>query len=124
MFRRPGRGRLLLLVFLAFSVVLITLDFRQGEGGPLETARDVAASVVAPIQRGFTTVFRPVGDFFSSLGDLGDLREENERMKKELDELTQLKTRSDQLITENRVLCEDLGLDEHWSTMDTLHAEI
>ena len=74
MFRRPGRGRLLLLVFLAMSVVLITLDFRQGEGGPLDTARDVVGSVVAPIQRGFTTVFRPIGDFFSSGMGGGNLR--------------------------------------------------
>jgi rod shape-determining protein MreC len=124
MFRRPGRGRLLLLVFLAFSVVLITLDFRQGEGGPLETARDVAASVVAPIQRGFTTVFRPVGDFFSSLGDLGELRKDNAEMEAQIEELTQEAAQADELISENVQLRQELDLDEHWSTMDTLHAVI
>lgn len=124
MFRRPGRGRLLLLVFLAASVVLITLDFRQGEGGPLETVRDVAASIVAPIQRGFTTVFRPVGDFFSSLGDIGELREDNSEMRQRLDELEGDALRADELITENQVLRKELGLDEHWSTMETLHAVI
>jgi rod shape-determining protein MreC len=124
MFRRPGRGRLLLLVFLAMSVVLITLDFRQGKGGPLETARDVVGSIVAPIQRGFTTVFEPVGDFFSSLGDLGDLREDNAAMKEELAELQQQKSRYDSTIDEVQELTEALDLEQHWSAMDTVTARI
>lgn len=124
MFRRPGRGRLLLLVFLAMSVVLITLDFRQGEGGPLETARDVVAGIVAPIQRGFTTVFGPVGDFFSSLGDLGDLREENAEMEDELAELRAKRSQYDSAIAEVQELTQSLDLEEHWSTMDPLTARI
>ena len=122
MFRRPGRGRLLLLVFLAFSVVLITLDFRQGEGGPLDTARDVVGGVVAPIQRGFTTVFRPVGDFFSSLGDLGSLREDNARMEEELAELQQKAAQYDAAIATNRQLNDQLDLGQEWWTMKPLHA--
>lgn len=124
MFRRPGRGRLLLLVFLAMSVVLITLDFRQGEGGPLETARDVVSGVVAPIQRGFTTVFRPVGDFFSSLGDLGDLREDNAAMEEELAELRQKQAQADAVISEVQELHQILDLEKHWSDMDPVTARI
>lgn len=124
MFRRPGRGRLLLLVFLASSVVLITLDFRQGEGGPLETVRDVAGSVVAPIQRGFTTVFRPVGDFFSSLGDLGELREDNQELRERVEQFESDEVRAEELSEENQILRQELALDEHWSTMETLHAQI
>jgi rod shape-determining protein MreC len=75
MYRRTGRGRLLLLVFLGLCIVLITLDFRQGEGGPIDKAREISSAIVEPIQRGFTKVFRPVGDFFSSIGELGSLRE-------------------------------------------------
>ena len=70
MYRRTGRGRLLLVVFVGLCIVLITLDFRQGEGGPLERAKDISAAIVDPIQRGFSTVFEPVGDFFSSLADV------------------------------------------------------
>ena len=124
MFRRPGRGRLLLLVFLAMSVVLITLDFRQGEGGPLETARDVVAGIVAPIQRGFTTVFGPVGDFFSSLGDLGDLREENQQMADELAELQTKEAQYNAAIADVQELTQALDLEEHWSTMDPVTARI
>ena len=57
MYRRTGRGRLVLVVFLAFSIILITLDFRQ-DSGVLERTKDIAANVVAPIQRGVTTVLR------------------------------------------------------------------
>src|SRR3990170_4639064 len=85
MYRRSGRGRLLLLIFLALSILIITLDFRQNEGGPLERAKDISATVVAPIQRGLTTVFRPVGEFFASIGELGGLRSTNQRLEAELE---------------------------------------
>lgn len=124
MFRRPGRGRLLLLVFLAMSVVLITLDFRQGEGGPLETARDVVGSIVAPIQRGFTTVFEPVGDFFSSLGDLGDLREENAQMEDELADLRTKRAQYDAAIEDVQELTQALDLEESWFEMEPVTARI
>lgn len=113
-----------MLVFLAMSVVLITLDFRHGEGGPVETARDVVAGVVAPIQRGFTTVFRPVGDFFSSLGDLGELRKENAAMEEKLAELEQEEAQYEAVISEVQELHQTLDLHKHWSTMEPLAAQI
>lgn len=113
-----------MLVFLALSIVLITLDFRQGEGGPLETARDIAAGIVAPIQRGFTTVFRPVGDFFASLGDIGDLREDNAEMEEELQGLRQKEAQYDAAIAEVEDLRREADLREHWGTMDSIQAEV
>ena len=87
MYRRPGRGRVLLLVFVALSMFLITLDFRTGSEGPLGRAKDWSIAVLAPVQRGFATVFRPVGNFFSSLGEIGDLRERNQQLEEEVRQL-------------------------------------
>ena len=70
-----------MLAFLVLSLVVITLDFRSGGDGPLETAKDISTTIVAPIQRGVTTVFRPVGNFFSSLGDLSSLRADNTALR-------------------------------------------
>lgn len=89
MYRRNGRGRLLLLVFIALSIIIITLDFRQGDGGPLQRAKEISVAVVAPIQKGLTTVFRPVGNFFASIGELGSLRTDNSRLKAQVDEMAQ-----------------------------------
>ncbi len=123
-FRRAGRGRLLLLAFLALSLVVITLDFRSGSGGPLETAKDISTTIVAPIQRGVTTVVRPVGDFFSSLGDLSSLRSENESLR---DSVTDLSTQIDEaeaIQAENERLRALLELDESWTTMDRVAATV
>ena len=124
MYRRNGRGRLLVLIFLALSVVIITLDFRGGSSGPLNSVRDFAQTVVAPIQRGITTVTRPVGNFFSSIGDLADLREENKRLKQANE---QMQTEIDQardLTEENAELLANLELDESWLAMDRVAAQV
>lgn len=124
MYRRTGRGRLLLLAFLALSLVVITLDYRAGGEGPLERAKDISSTVVAPIQRGLTTVFRPVGDFFSSLGDLSQLRSENIELQQQLDDAESQISRAEALESENRALRADAGLAKSYTTMDTVAAEV
>jgi rod shape-determining protein MreC len=124
MYRRTGRGRLLLLVFLGLCIVLITLDFRQGEGGALDKAREISSAVVEPIQRGFTKVFRPVGDFFSSIGELGSLRAENARLKAELETIENHISEAETIAAENSRLRELFELDESWVSMDKVTAEV
>lgn len=121
--RRPGRGRLLLLVFLALSILVITLDFRQGSGGPLDRAKNVAAAVVRPIQRGFTAVFRPVGNFFSAIGELSELRGENERLEEAVEELESQIARAEAVEDENVRLRELLELDEPWFEAEKVTAQ-
>lgn len=122
--RRPGRGRLLLLVFLALSILVITLDFRQGSGGPLDRAKDISAAVVRPIQRGFTAVFRPLGDFFSAFAELSELRGENERLEEAVEELESQIRRAEAIEDENVRLHELLGLDEPWFEAEKVTAQV
>jgi rod shape-determining protein MreC len=124
MYRRTGRGRLLLLVFLGLCIVLITLDFRQGENGPIDKAREISSAVVEPIQRGFTKVFRPVGNFFSSVGELGSLRGENARLKSELESTQTQIDEAETIADENARLRELFELDESWASMDKVTAEV
>jgi rod shape-determining protein MreC len=124
MYRRAGRGRLLLLSFIALSVVVITLDFRQGQDGPLERAKEISTAIVAPIQRGITTVFRPVGNFFSSVADLSDLRTENRELKAQVETQEAEITEAQSLSEENIELRELLELDESWATMDRVTAQV
>ena len=123
-FRRTGRGRLLLLAFLVLSLVVITLDFRSSGDGPLETAKDISTTIVAPIQRGVTTVFRPVGDFFSSLGELSGLRADNAELQQRVTELSTDIAQAQAIKEENARLRELLGLDESWTTMDRVAATV
>jgi rod shape-determining protein MreC len=124
MYRRAGRGRVLLVIFLGVCIALITLDYRSGEGGPLDKAREISSTIVDPIQRGFTTVFRPVGDFFSSLGELGSLRSENARLKEQVQENTELIGVANAVRDENAELRRLHELDESWASMERVTAEV
>ena len=124
MFRRSGRGRLLLAVFLALSIGVITLDFQTEGEGPLDKARDAAGTVVAPIQRGVSVVVRPIRNFFSSVGDLSSLRDENEELR---DEVAEYKVRAEraQAIEDDLAQArEALELEEPWFKMDAVAVEV
>ncbi len=122
--RRVGRGKILLLVFLALCVGLITLDFRSNDGGVLEGAKDVTAAVVEPIQRGFTAIFRPIGNIFSSIGELGSLRSENARLESEVTRLREQVIQAQGVLEENESLKALFDLNESWASMDKVTAEI
>ena len=113
-----------MLAFLVLSLVVITLDFRSGGDGPLERAKDISTTIVAPIQRGVTTVFRPVGTFFSSLGDLSSLRADNTDLKNRVAELSTTIGEAEAIEAENERLRDLLGLDESWTTMDRVAATV
>lgn len=124
MFRRSGRGRLLLLVFLALSIILITLDFRPGYNGVFERAKDVGVTIVAPVQRGITAVFRPVRNFFSSVAELGSLRSKNDDLEAEVAQLQSEIAQAKALIEENQSLREIQALRESYTSMESVAAEV
>ena len=86
MFERR-RARILLAALTLISLALITVDFRSGTGGPLEGLRTGVTAVFGPVQRGVSAVLRPVGDFFSGIGDLFTLRQENTRLRDRIADL-------------------------------------
>jgi rod shape-determining protein MreC len=65
----------LLIILLVTSLFLITLDLR---GVSLtKTSRSATQSFLAPIQRGFSDVFSPVGNFISDVKNFGKIKSEN-----------------------------------------------
>jgi rod shape-determining protein MreC len=124
MYRRTGRGRASLLVFLALSIVVITLDFRDDTGGPLDGARAASTAAIAPLQEAVGTVLEPVGDFFSSLANLGSLREENARLRERLAQMEQRVAEADSIVSENRRLVALNGLDAAYPSMKRVSARV
>ncbi len=124
MYRRTGRGRVLLFAFLALSILVITLDFRQDAGGPLDRAKDISSAIVTPIQRGITAVFEPVGGFFSSLAELSNLREENGALRNQVEEMEQRVTEAESILAENERLLQLQELDESYPTMERVSARV
>ncbi len=65
----------MVVVLVSISLAVITLDYREGENGPLAGLGRAALAAMAPLQQAVTTVIRPVGDFFSGLVHLPSLGE-------------------------------------------------
>jgi rod shape-determining protein MreC len=66
---RSTRGMVILLVVA--SLVTITVDYREGSGGPLSKLSDAVQSVIVPMQDAVSKVTHPIGAFFSALAHLG-----------------------------------------------------
>lgn len=72
-------------MLVSISLAVITLDYREGENGPLAGLGRTALAAMAPLQQAVTTVVRPIGDFFSGLVHLPSLENENQRLRRELE---------------------------------------
>ena len=71
----------MVVVLVSISLAVITLDYREGESGPLAGLGRTALAAMAPLQEAVTTVTRPIGDFFSGLVHLPSLEDENRRLR-------------------------------------------
>ena len=80
----PRSARLLVVGLVAVSLAIITLDYRQGDAGPLASMGRAAQTFMAPLQEGVTTVTRPVGDFFSGIAHLPSMARENQDLKEQV----------------------------------------
>ena len=76
-----NRSRLLLVILLVTSLFLITLDLRGVN--ITRNSRNATQSFLAPIQRGVSDFFSPVGSFFSDIKDFGKTKSELKDLKKE-----------------------------------------
>ena len=74
-----NRPRLLLIILLVTSLFLITLDLRGVS--ITKNSRSATQSFLAPIQRGFSDLFSPVGNFISDIKNFGKVNAENQDLK-------------------------------------------
>lgn len=80
---RTRSTRLLVVTLVSISLMIITVDYRQGSSGPLAGLSRAALTVISPLQETVSKVTRPIGNFFSTLIHLPSLRAENKRITKE-----------------------------------------
>ncbi|MGQ0668095.1 MAG: rod shape-determining protein MreC [Actinomycetota bacterium] len=80
---RTRSTRLLVVTLVSVSLMIITVDYRQGSTGPLAGLSRAALAVISPLQETVSKVTRPIGSFFSTLIHLPSLRAENKRVKEE-----------------------------------------
>ncbi len=106
------RRRTLLGALVLVSLLLITMDYRQGDDGPLGAVQQLAMDAFTPLQDGLGAVVQPIGSFFGSIGQLGRLREENAALEAELDRLRSRAVSIADLERENEALREALGMQQ------------
>ncbi len=75
-------------VLALVSLALITGYFRESETGPLHEVQSLAATAMHPFEVGAERVARPFRDAYGWLSDLFNAREENERLKTQIERLT------------------------------------
>ena len=106
------RGRTLLAVLVLTSLILITVDYRQGDGGAVAAIQRGVLTVFAPVAEGFATVVRPIGGFFGAIGELGSLRDQNAALEADLRALREQQVSAAELQRENEELRNQLGMRE------------
>jgi rod shape-determining protein MreC len=81
---RSRSPRLLVVMLVAASLITITVDYREQNAGPLAAAGRAALAFIAPMQEAVSKVTHPVGNFFSTLVRLPEIRAQNERLRNEV----------------------------------------
>lgn len=83
----PLRRRLVVLVLVLVSLGLITVYFRESEGGTLHTLQDTGTKILRPFQVAADQVARPFRDLAGWAGGLADAKSENRTLRMQVDEL-------------------------------------
>jgi rod shape-determining protein MreC len=86
-FQRFDRSTSLMIALLVVAFLLATFDVRSAGGGIGTTMREGAQTLFSPLQEGAAAVTRPVVGFIDALSDIASLREENDALRDENEEL-------------------------------------
>jgi rod shape-determining protein MreC len=85
--RRSRRPRTTLLLLLLASVTIITLDARGGFHRITSGVRSAAADAFSPVRNGIDDIIEPIGSFLAGSVHYGAVRQQNQKLQQELDQL-------------------------------------
>lgn len=122
-YRRERSTRLLVIALVLTSLIIITLDFRGGDQGPLAVVGRFSLNVISPLQDAVAKIFRPVGSFFVDLSRVGSLNAENERLRQQLEEVRGQQAAFQELEAEVKDLRETLRIRDRLA-FETIGATI
>jgi rod shape-determining protein MreC len=107
--RRSGRSRLTLALLIITSLAVLTLDFR--DAGVVEGLRRVASTVFSPLRGAADAVTEPFSNGWNGITDYGDVKSENEELRRRLEEAEGLAVRGEDALAELDALLEQVGID-------------
>jgi rod shape-determining protein MreC len=83
------RRRAVVAVLTIVSLALVTVYFRESDGGVLHGFQSAGATVLSPFEVGAERVARPFRDAAGWFGGLLDAKSENKKLRKQVDDLRQ-----------------------------------
>jgi rod shape-determining protein MreC len=98
---RALRARLVAAVLVLFSLALITVYFRESEGGTLHSAQRIGLSVAMPFEVAGERIARPFRDAWGWASDLVGAKQENEELRKQVEALRQQVIQDETAVSEN-----------------------
>ncbi|MFD3514554.1 rod shape-determining protein MreC [Streptomyces sp. NPDC058657] len=87
--RDTRESRLLLVLLVAVAFALITVDIRGGEDSPVDGARQAAATVFGPVEKGVATAVDPIGNAIGAVRNSGETHDAVKALERENQELRQ-----------------------------------
>ena len=85
--RRNTSQRLTLVILLLASITVVTVAYKGEARHVIDSVRNRAGDVVAPVQRVIAAVLHPVGNLFAGMVDYGGALGENQRLQVEVGDL-------------------------------------
>ena len=92
------------MVLVLVSIALITVYFRESEGGTLHGVQRIGVSVAMPFEVAGERVARPFQDAYGWASDLFGAKSENEKLKKEVETLRAQVVANETAAQENKQL--------------------
>jgi rod shape-determining protein MreC len=106
--RRTGRSRLTLALLILTSLAVLTLDFRNAS--IVESARRAAATVFSPLRGVADAATSPFSNGWNGITHYGDVKTENDRLRRRIDELQGQKVQGADAVEEYRKLQAELNI--------------
>jgi rod shape-determining protein MreC len=97
--RRFGRSRFTLILLILASLTILTLDYR--DTGPVRGARSVVGTVLSPFRAVGEWIATPFQNGWDGITGYDDVKDENDRLRAELDEVRGDELEADALEKEN-----------------------
>jgi rod shape-determining protein MreC len=101
---RALRARLVAVCLVLVSLALITVYFRESEGGTLHSAQRIGLSVAMPFEVAGERVARPFRDAWGWASDLVGAKSDNEKLRKEVENLRKTVIQEETAVSENERL--------------------
>lgn len=83
----PVKRRIVLGVLVVLSLILITVYFRESDGGVLHGMQSAGSTVLRPFEVGATRVARPFQDLYDYIRGLTRAKSDRDRLQTEVDRL-------------------------------------